>query len=77
MNKNFKISAHKLLAVEGKDECNFFNILLKRVNLNSVQTVDIGGKNKFSIELPLLKNMEGFKQIHAIGFVRDAEDQNS
>ncbi|MBN1352120.1 hypothetical protein JXJ21_22165 [candidate division KSB1 bacterium] len=74
MDKNFKINAQKLLAVEGKDECNFFNALLTSENMTSIQTVDIGGKEKFQIELPLLMNLEGFDCIEAIGFVRDAED---
>jgi hypothetical protein len=73
MDRNFKISSDKLLAVEGKDECTFFDEFLKYSGITNVQTVDIGGKDKFKNELPLLIKMDGFSDITAIGFVRDAE----
>jgi hypothetical protein len=37
MEKNFKITSSKLLAVEGKDECNFFEVLLKFIDLESIK----------------------------------------
>jgi len=73
MDSNFKIESKRLLAVEGKDECNFFKALLKRMNVEGVQIVDIGGKGKFPSEIRLLNNMDGFGEISTIGFVRDAE----
>lgn len=75
MDKNFKIQSGKLLAVEGKDECNFFNALFKHMNIEGVQELDIGGKDQFPNMLPLLMSMEGFGDVEVIGFVRDAEDQ--
>jgi hypothetical protein len=74
MEKNFRIRATKLLAVEGKDECNFFESLLRYERMDGVQLVDIGGKDKFQIELPLLTKVEGFRNVEVIGFIRDAED---
>lgn len=74
MEMNFRIQTTKLLAVEGKDECNFFESLLRNERMNGIQLVDIGGKDKFQIELPLLTKLEGFRNIEAIGFIRDAED---
>ena len=73
MDKNFRIKSTRLLAVEGKDEYNFFNALLKHLLISDVLVVDIGGKNKFSVEFPLLYNLEGFGKIEKLGFVRDAE----
>ncbi len=77
MEEKFQIRTTKLLAVEGKDECNFFVALLNHENITDVQLVDIGGKEKFKIELPLLMKLDGFRHIEAIGFIRDAEDQEA
>ena len=74
MERNFKIEQTRLLAVEGKDECNFFSALLANLSIERVQMVDIGGKDKFSVELPLLTNIGGFGGVTVIGFVRDAEE---
>jgi hypothetical protein len=73
MDKKFKIELTQLLAVEGKDECNFFMALLKKNGILNVQLVDIGGKDKFPIEFDLLNSLEGFNRLTSIGFVRDAE----
>jgi len=73
MDKNFKINSKSLLAVEGKDECNFFEALLKYLLIKDVQWVDIGGKDQFSDGLNALYNLEGFRSIERLGFVRDAE----
>lgn len=73
MDKNIKITSTRLLAVEGKDECNFFNALLKHLLISDVQMVDIGGKDKFHREFSLLYNLEGFGKIEQLAFIRDAE----
>jgi hypothetical protein len=78
MRKTIKLEENRILAVEGKDECNFFKALIKHEDIKDVQIIDIGGKDKFTIELPLLINLEGFTDIHTLGFIRDAEkDQAS
>lgn len=77
MENNFRIVSKKLLAVEGKDECNFFEALLKFEGLAGIQVVPIGGKDKFQFELPLLMKLEGFRNIETIGFIRDAENLNA
>lgn len=74
MDKNFKIRTRRLLAVEGKDECNFFASLLRYERMDGVQPVDIGGKDKFQVDLPLLTILPGFRNVEVIGFIRDAED---
>jgi len=70
------ISTH-LLAVEGKDECNFFDVLLKHENIKDVQIIDIGGKDKFRVEIPFLINAEGFSDVQSLGFIRDAEENQA
>lgn len=73
MDKNTKIESTRLLAVEGKDECHFFEALLKHLNITDVQLVDIGGKDKFFAEFSALYLQEGFRKIKKLGFIRDAE----
>ncbi len=48
--------------------------MLRKEQIEGIQIIDIGGKDKFKNELPALKNMEGFDDIKNIGFVRDADD---
>jgi hypothetical protein len=76
-NDKKRIKSDKILAVEGKDECNFFQALLKYENINNIQIIDIGGKDKFKSEFPNLVNSEGFSEVRAIGFIRDAESQKA
>lgn len=73
MSKNFSILLKSFLAVEGKDECNFFEALLNHLHIKDVQCKDIGGKDKFPLEMQNLYNQEGFRSIERFGFVRDAE----
>ncbi|MCX7047888.1 MAG: hypothetical protein NTX50_20685 [Candidatus Sumerlaeota bacterium] len=68
-----KITSTRLLAVEGKDECNFFDVLLQHIGIADVQVWPIGGSQKFASEFPNLYNAEGFGNITKLGFVRDAE----
>jgi hypothetical protein len=77
MEKNFSIKSFFLLAVEGKDECNFYESLLKHQNISNVQLVDIGGKDKFNFNFPALYNLDGFNKIKRLGFVRDAENNQA
>lgn len=73
MDQHFKIISNKLLALEGKDEVNFFDALLSYEHIQGVQLVDLGGKEKFRVELPSLMIPEGFPNVTVFGFVRDAE----
>ncbi|MBW1649371.1 MAG: hypothetical protein JRJ44_01585 [Deltaproteobacteria bacterium] len=75
MDKSFKITSDNLLAVEGKDECNFFKALLEYLDIKKVQLVDIGGKDKFADEFGYLYGRAGFSSVKQIGFVRDAEEK--
>ena len=70
-----KIVQENILAVEGKDEKNFFDALLKKLMITNVQIIDVGGKdnfkNKFSVYLQSDRALDIIKNI---GFIRDAED---
>lgn len=73
MEDILRIRSNKILAVEGKDECNFFDELLKNININNIQLIDIGGIDKFKYHIPLLIKSDGFTKVEVIGFIRDAE----
>nr|WP_207687943.1 DUF3226 domain-containing protein [Desulfonema limicola] len=51
--------------------------MLQYEKINNIQVIDIGGKDKFKIELSLLLNLEGFSEVHTLGFVRDAEENQA
>jgi hypothetical protein len=69
-----KIEKENVLAVEGNDEKNFFEVLLKTMNISNVQIIDIGGKDSFRNKFPVYIQSEGaLAKIKNIGFVRDAE----
>ncbi len=71
------ITSNQLLAVEGKDEFYFFKKLLLFKDIQDIQVIDIGGKEQFRAKLPFLRNTEGFSDVRAIGFIRDAEENNA
>jgi len=54
------INSKKILAVEGKDEENFFNALLKHIGITDINIREVGGKDKFPKKLPALVNARGF-----------------
>ena len=80
MKDDLKILSHRLLLVEGNDEYWFFIQLLRFLGLNKntesfdVQVIDIEGRTKFASSLSLLVKRPDFLQVHAVGFVRDAEE---
>jgi hypothetical protein len=68
------IEQENVLAVEGNDEKNFFNALLRTMNIPNVQIIDVGGKDSFKNKFPVYIQSEGaLEKIKNIGFVRDAE----
>ena len=77
MTRKITIKENRILAVEGKDEVNFFKALLKYENIEKIQIEDIGGKDNFKNELPLIINMEGFINVTSLGFIRDAEQNKA
>ena len=63
------IISKKILVVEGKDEINFFEGLLKYLNMSDCQIEDVGGKDQFHKKIPALKLRAGFVQADGNSFV--------
>ncbi len=71
------IRSERLLAVEGKDEINLFNALLDHMDITGFDIREVGGKDKFSVRLPALKNTRGFDKVTHIAIVRDKNSGNA
>jgi hypothetical protein len=75
MEKKIKpIREKKVLAVEGKDEVNFFEALLKHLGIAGFEIRYVGGKDKFKKKLPALVHTSGFSDVEVLVVVRDADD---
>ena len=74
-----EITAPNLLLVEGKDEVNFFDALLRYMGYggDSFHIVDAGGKSNIKNELKTLTKLPGFTFARSLGIVRDADDNPS
>jgi hypothetical protein len=71
-----KITCSKILLVEGKDELSFFEELHKYLNLKAgidVQAKEVGGKDKFRVELPAFLNDPNIYQVTGYAIIRDAD----
>lgn len=68
------IDQPNLLAVEGKDEYNFFTKLLGILEITNVQILDFKGKTNFRDSIYALPNIPGFEKVRKIGFIRDADN---
>ena len=55
---NIRIVKKRLLLVEGKDELNFFTALLNTLNIDTVQIIDIGGKQQLHSKFQPLINSD-------------------
>jgi len=62
-----------VLAVEGKDEVNFFGALLEYLEIAGSDIRDLGGKDKFKVKLPALVKMRGFSDVEVLAVIRDAD----
>ncbi|NIA03553.1 MAG: hypothetical protein GWP12_03340 [Nitrospirae bacterium] len=67
------IHQKKVLAVEGKDEINFFSALLKYMEITDFEVREVGGKKQFSNKLPALVRMSGFSDIETLAIIQDAD----
>nr|MBC8183594.1 hypothetical protein [candidate division KSB1 bacterium] len=54
------IRKKKVLAVEGDDEINFFDSLLKYLGISDIEIRKVGGKDQFKNKLPALVESSGF-----------------
>jgi len=68
------IESKKILAVEGRDDENFFDVLLEDMNIRDCETRAVGGKDQFPIKFPLLLKASGFPLVTHIGIVRDKDE---
>lgn len=82
-NAPSSINSKKVLAVEGKDEKNFFNALLKHMNITGIDIREVGGKTQFPDKLPALVKASGFFLADGSSFVthlaviRDKDEGNA
>jgi len=68
------IHQKKVLVVEGKDEINFFNALLKYMEIIDFEVYEVGGKQQFKDKLPALVRVRGFSDVEVLAVVRDADN---
>lgn len=77
------IISNKVLAVEGLDEKNFFDKLLKYLSVTDFQIEDVGGKDKFPVRFPALLKTTGFfapdesPLVTHLAIVRDKNEDNA
>ena len=69
-----QIESKKILAVEGRDDENFFDVLLEDMNIRDCETRAVGGKDQFPIKFPPLLKATGFPLVTHIGIVRDKDE---
>ncbi|MDJ0616994.1 MAG: hypothetical protein QNJ63_09645 [Calothrix sp. MO_192.B10] len=67
------IDEEQLLLVEGRDEVNFFDALLKHIKIQDIQVIEVGGKDKFKNEFPALLYASDFSKVKSYAIVRDAD----
>lgn len=74
------ISKKYVILCEGKDAFNFLCYYLNSPSLscdsrfsNDIQVIDFGGIDELDGFIPVLQNTEGFKNVHHLLIIRDAE----
>ncbi|MFC1782267.1 DUF3226 domain-containing protein [Planctomycetota bacterium] len=71
------IKHHKVLAVEGQDEENFFDALFKHMGILNIGIRDVIGKTLFKRKLPALKVTTGFENVTHLAIIRDKNSDNA
>ena len=77
------ITKRNVLAVEGADENNFFQVLLRHAAITEIQIVEAGGKNQFKNRLPELLKIPGFYLpdgspfVERLAIVRDKDQDDA
>ncbi len=67
------IRSHKLIAVEGNDEIQFFKAFLRHIGCTDYDIREVGGKDQFKRKLPALVKTTGFSGVEAFAIIRDAD----
>lgn len=63
-----------VMMVEGKDEVNFFDAMLRHLQIGDCEIQDVGGKDQFSVKAPALLRRSGLRDLlAAVAVVRDAD----
>jgi len=70
-------SLKKLIAVEGQDEVNFFNELIRFIGISDIEVWEVGGKTQFKPKFAEFIKLRGFDELESIAFVCDADNRNS
>lgn len=65
------ITKRGVLAVEGKDEINFFDRLLHHMGISDFQIEEVGGKDRFPQKFPDLLKMPGFYEPNGSPYVKN------
>ncbi|MBC8234641.1 hypothetical protein H8E77_34290 [bacterium] len=63
----------KVIAVEGKDEVEFFRALFRYIEITDIEIYNVRGKEQFKTKLPALVRMPGFSDVEAFAVIRDAD----
>ncbi len=63
-----------VLVVEGEDDQRFFESLLRHCGISGVQVLQTVGKSNLRGVLKALVRAPGFDKVHAVGVIRDADD---
>ncbi|HUT47284.1 MAG TPA: DUF3226 domain-containing protein [Sedimentisphaerales bacterium] len=77
------INSKKVIAVEGKDEINFFNALLRHMDITDFDIRDVGGKVQFPNKLPALLKATGFyladgsSSVTHLAIIRDKDEDEA
>ncbi len=77
MNKPLTITQPKLILGEGKEEKDFFDELLKIMNISNIEIASYNGKNNLSNYLKALQLTPGFSNLTSLGITRDADNNKN
>jgi hypothetical protein len=66
-------SKKNLLVVEGYDEIDVCDELLKKLNIFDIEIYNVEGEDNFHQEIEVISQTPGFKQVKRLGIVRDAK----
>jgi len=72
--KSISITNPRLLVVEGKDECLFFQALLTKLKLPNIQIISYDGKAKLRDFIGALIVTPGYSDVTILGISRDADE---
>ena len=69
-----KIKNQKLLLVEGQDEEVFFKNFLKKKNIDDIQIMSSGGKERFKKIFPQITKDDSFDKLSSLAVIHDADE---